>query len=99
MSQLTYSLFSTRYPQVFYAGLGTASLLVQVWLKCATANLNYSVGDKVLVAMANSLNSGGEGVTTIYVDSTNVTIATSLYLYLKNLSSHQDGGISSSFKN
>lgn len=30
-------------------GLGTASIIVQAWLKCISADLNYSVNDEVLV--------------------------------------------------
>ena len=52
-------------------GLGVTPLLVQVVLKCTTANLNYAVGDEL---QANFLYWSGQQLINTVANSTNVTI-------------------------
>ena len=52
-------------------GLGAKPILVQVTLKCTTANLNYSTGDEVI---AGTFRIGADQGVIIFYDATNVTI-------------------------
>ena len=55
-------------------GLGTAPMLVQVWLKCKTADLGYSVGDMLLATTAFEVPTNQGVGASIVVDATNLTI-------------------------
>lgn len=57
---------------VFAHGLGEVPKLVDVWIKCATAEYGYSVGDIVMVA-STSHDSGAFGLC-VQKDATNIRI-------------------------
>ena len=52
--------------------LGAVPTLVMVFLKCTTANQNYSVGDEVI--MASDMGASIDRSVTIVMDATNVSI-------------------------
>ena len=55
-------------------GLGAEPILIQAWLKCLTAEFNYSIGDKLYVpgSLSNSV-SDSKGISVV-PDSTNLVI-------------------------
>jgi hypothetical protein len=55
-------------------GLGTAPMLVQVWLKCKTAELGYSVGDMLLATTAFEVPTNQGVGASVVVDAINLTI-------------------------
>ena|SRR5437762_7359808 len=65
-------------------GFGVKPKLVQVALKCATAEFNYSVGDEVILyGIVVEVNAGGHGIEVV-TDTTNVTVLTATVLDLKD---------------
>jgi len=55
-------------------GLGAVPVFVQTFLKCATAEYNYSVGD---IIPYGNMDVVGVGMTTVSADSTNVVVVNS----------------------
>lgn len=55
-------------------GLGAVPVFVQTFLKCATAEYNYSVGD---IIPYGNMDVIGVGMTTVSADSTNVVVVNS----------------------
>jgi len=55
-------------------GLGAEPFLICCWLKCLTAEYNYSIGDKVLIPGGTASSTADNKGHSIVVDSTNIVL-------------------------
>mgnify|MGYP001587259410 CR=1 FL=1 len=55
-------------------GLGAEPLLVSAWLKCLTAESNYSIGDKLLAPLTHSNTVANDKGFSLVADATNLNI-------------------------
>lgn len=71
-------------------GLGAEPDFAVAILQCTTANLNYSIGERVVLPLVRQYNSGGISA---IIDSTNVTLKISTQILLINKTTFAEGAI------
>ena len=74
-------------------GLGAIPILVQVVLRCKTANLNYSVGDEIVWHGTPVTSASSDRGVTVGSDSTNVFLVQGAEILIHDKSSFDDANV------